>query len=121
MNNYYNNFTKELDKYNIIFNKYKDCEYNSCWRTYLWDADVERAVQGKKTLIAFRVPGATRGHIEVDDNLIIKDIVFYEDVCFSNNLGCYVKNAKEIIPKFLGTKLEVEQYEKEKCTLETGA
>lgn len=105
MNNFFNNFTKELDKYNYVYDEFKDKDYGNCWRTYLWEPDVKDAIQGKDRLIAFRVPGATRGHVKVDDNLIIQDIVFY-DTSFSN-CGCYNESVKEVIPKFLGTKLEV--------------
>lgn len=111
LNGYYNNFTEELDKYNHVYEQFKDKEYAGCWRTYLWEPDVKNAVQGKENLVAFRVPGATRGHVKVDDNLIIQDIVFYEDTCFSHNIGCYKESIKEVIPKFLGTKLEIEAWQ----------
>lgn len=105
LNRFFNNFTQELDKYNYVYDKFKDKEYGDCWKTYLWEPDVKAVLQGKDTLIAFRAPGATRGHIEVDNNLIIQDIVFY-DTSFGN-FGCYKETVKEVIPKFLGTKLEL--------------
>ena len=107
MNNYYNSFTKELDRYNLIYEEFKNKDYAECWRTYLWEHGAKNAGQVKEIVIAFRVPGATRGHIRVDKDFVIKKIEFYESTCFSKGLACYKETVREVIPKFLGTKLEV--------------
>lgn len=52
---------------------------------------------------AIRFPGATRGHILVDDNNIIQEIVFYEDTMIYGN------NINEECKKFIGVKIEVQQ------------
>lgn len=61
-----------------------------------------------KLLCAIRLPGATRGHIEVDKNNIIKEIKFYEDSCFGegkNSLSCYKKEVIKAVEKYIGQEL----------------
>lgn len=58
-------------------------------------------------LWSIRFPGATRGHVIVNKNMIIKSIVLYEDTCFGNGIGCYKESVKIITDKFIGTKLEL--------------
>ena len=41
------------------------------------------------------------------DDLIIKEIVFYESTCFSHNIGCYKESVKELIPLYIGKVLEL--------------
>ena len=86
--------------------------------TYLCYSDIEddfRYYDGvKQKHIAFRLPGATRGHIVVDENYFIKEIVFYKDTCFnSNNNGieCYKKEVVEAAnSRYLNTKLDLINY-----------
>lgn len=60
-------------------------------------------------LFSIRRPGATRGHIEVDDNDVIVDIVIYDDSGIAhdkpNNVGCYREELKEAIKKYIGCKI----------------
>lgn len=111
-----NNFTRFLDKYRI--NSIMDMEspYKEMMSTYLWGPDIEddftytNGVLSKH--IVFRLPGATRGHIVVDKDYIINDIVFYGDTCFStknNGIECYKPGvAVDAIKQFRGTKLDLE-------------
>ena len=86
LKNWYLPITDELDKYRIL----KD----SWSKTYLYGDEngVEISEYG---LIAIRVPGATRGHIKVDDNLIIQDLVIYED-SYTATWACYVPEVLEV-------------------------
>lgn len=109
LDEYYNDFTMVLDKY-IKHSDQIDKEwYNICIRTYLCLADVPDNPQ-EDFHVAFRVPGATRGHIACDKDLIIKDIVFY-DTCWGV-IGIYDESRKdemiEEANKFLNTKLNIE-------------
>lgn len=105
MNEYYNNFTAELDKYRT--DEIKNSRYEDLLRTYLWLPEVEEVRERKGKIIAFRIPGATRGCVKVDDNLIIENITFYDDTCFAKGLRCYKDDIKNVVPKLIGTKLEV--------------
>ena len=109
-NKFVNNIMIDLDNYlkPSIKKIYKEC--NFFIHSYLWRDDVNRAVEGKQNHIAFRHPGSTNGHIEVDENMIIKDIVFYNDTCYRFYKGSYRKALKE---KYIGTKLSLEEIEEE--------
>lgn len=103
-----NNLMIDLDEYlkPEIKQSYKDLDFNM--HSYLWKSEVERCLKGDLTLIAFRHPGSTNGHIEVDKNMIIKDIVFYEDTCPMFYEGDY----QSLRDKYIGTKLSVKEVEK---------
>lgn len=105
---FYCKFTEEVDKYRLPYIT-KDDDMKSMFRTYLWRTDLKACLNGSNSIIAFRSPGATRGHLvveKVDDKLIIKDIFFYEDTCFSESIGCYEESVLEIIQDFIGKELE---------------
>lgn len=107
--NIYCKFTKELDKY-FIDGILNDDFTRSMYKSYLWGDDVERCLEGEDNIIAFRAPGATRGHLKIEkvnDKLIIREIKFYEDTCFSDNIGCYKKEIEELIPSYIGKELEL--------------
>ena len=60
----------------------------------------------KNNYISFRVPGATRGGIQVINNVIV-NIVFDEEMCFGK-IGCYKRGVERYIKdKFLGTKFDL--------------
>ena len=104
-----NNMMIDLDEY--LKPSIKKVEEELGIHSYLWRDDVTRALEGKQNHIAFRHPGSTNGHIEVDENMIIKDIVFYNDTCYRFYTGSYRKALKE---KYLGTKLSTEEIEDDK-------
>ena len=56
-------------------------------------------------IICFRVPGATRGHIKLEDNIIIS-FTFYD-----TSEGCYEGNYISSVEKFVGSKLILEEVE----------
>lgn len=63
-----------------------------------------------KWYIPFRVPGATRGHIEVkpNENLWeIVDIEFYRTTAIEGetSIGCYKPEVKDLIPSFISKKI----------------
>lgn len=110
MDEYYNNFTEYLDTFIVRSDKINPDWYDFCIRTYLCLNDIPDNPT-EDFHIAFRVPGATRGHVSVDKDLIIKDIVFYHDTCWGK-VGIYNKlKQDEMIQstkdKFLGTILDL--------------
>lgn len=54
---------------------------------------------------AIRYPGATRGHIEVDDNNIIVKIKIYHDEYHTDNI--YKSTVENAMKKFIGYKFEI--------------
>lgn len=109
---YRNNFTKFLDLYRI--NKITELEppYNEMMSTYLWYPDiVNNDYEDGVKHIAFRLPGATRGHITVDKQYVIKDILFYGDTCFNtkhNGIECYkTEVVTDATKKFRDTVLDI--------------
>ena len=76
----YCEITDLLDEYLIPSHK----KY-SWLRTYLCDYDDDT--------LCIRVPGSTRGYIELEKN-VIKEINLYDDTAFSKNLGCYDEKRK---------------------------
>ena len=110
---YRNDFTQFLDEYRIDAYKNLEYPYNEMMTTYLWNTDVESPFNETEMIkhIAFRVPGATRGHIAVDRDYIIREIVFYDDTCFDamhKGIECYDKKViKAANERFLGTKLDI--------------
>ena len=83
--NYVNDFTKELDT--VLKHKAESIEFY----TYLYHYSDDTWV--------FRYPGATRGHIKIDDNNIITEIKIYKDT------NIYKPEAEEICKKYIGYKL----------------
>lgn len=110
MTEYYNNFTEALDKYIVRTDKIDQDYYDFLIRTYLCYDDIPE--KPTETFhVAFRVPGATRGHIECDKDLMITDIVFYEDTCWGK-VGIYNEDKKDemissIKQQFINTKLDI--------------
>ncbi len=111
---YYNSQTKFMDNY--LTDELK--KINEKWKfdvncTSLWYGDVFHSKGARR--IAMRVPGATRGHIEIDKNNIIIDVVFYEDVAFvedgRTNIGCYNKDIIEASKNIIGQLLDFDGYD----------
>lgn len=50
-------------------------------------------------LLAIRMPGRTVGHLEIDENKTIKEIVIYE-------FEMYPENVNELFEKFIGQTIE---------------
>lgn len=110
MIDYYNDFTQALDKYIVRSDKIDQDYYDFLIRTYICLNDVPKEPIDNFH-VAFRVPGATRGHIECDKDLMIIDIVFYEDTCWGK-VGIYdIKRKDEMISsvkqQFVNTKLDI--------------
>lgn len=87
-----NDFTKELDKHTkgVVEGAFSNYIYT------------ERLKRGEdKFLVSFRYPGATRGHLELDRNDVIKNVVIYKDT-----RDIYNDTVDEAVKKFIGYKLE---------------
>ena len=88
------------------FDTYLVCSYQSYKyiRTYLYN-DLERLENENTYRIAIRVPGATRGHIDlmrVSKNCFkIKNIEFYDNVCFGEDSYCYDKKINDYKSKYI--------------------
>jgi len=85
-----NDLTREMDTYL----DFKDTYINL--HTYIYD----HSITGKS--YGIRYPGATRGHIEVDEDNIIIDIVLYVDSCHTDKI--YKKEVWACFNKYLGMK-----------------
>ncbi len=109
MNGIVNNLMIDLDEYlkSDIKKSYRDLDFSV--HSYLWKTEVERCLKGDIVPIAFRHPGSTNGHIIVDKDMIIKDIVFYEDTC----PAFYEGNYQSLKDKYIGTKLSIEEVKEE--------
>lgn len=98
-NNYVNALTKEIDKHMLVIGR--NC--NSNIETYIYK---NRDLMHHLTL---RFLGDNIGHIKVNDDFIITNIVFYDDFCFkkSEKIYCYDDSVDEIIQLFIGKKIEL--------------
>lgn len=90
-----NDLTREMDSY--LIDTIKELEYIGS--TYIC---YEIPINNKW---AIRFPGATRGHLEVDDNMIIIDIKLYDDNYNTDKI--YKNNVRECFDKYIGMKLEI--------------
>lgn len=90
-NTYINEITDTLNEYLLPELQDMIKYYDKSVGTYL--------VIHSNNIICFRVPGATRGHIELKNN-IIKDFIFYDT---SNE--CYIGDYKLSVDKYIGSKL----------------
>lgn len=102
-NEYYGEITKFIDRYLISEADKRMMEQGYCLGTYLWGLEQYDDFKGT----AFRFPGATRGHIELDDNNVITAIKFYGDTCFGEARlnPLYDRKIENDIKVFLGKKL----------------
>lgn len=109
MKDVHNKLTEELDKY--LIKEILKSPYMNLHRTYLYGPDIERYFKGKDNRIVFRVPGATRGQIVLDNEDTIIRIDFIEDTCFNKTYGCYTRNVIKVRDKFIGTKLNPDEFQ----------
>lgn len=85
---YTNDLTRDMDSYLKRPNEHM--------QTYIYD----HSLTGKTW--AIRYPGATRGHIEVDENNIITDIVLYKDSYRTDKI--YKEEVWSCFEKYIGMK-----------------
>lgn len=82
-----NDLTREMDTFLTMSNEY--------FETYLYDK-----CQNKWPI---RYPGATRGHVEVNEDDVIIDIKLYDDKYHTD--GIYKPEVRDIFKKYIGMKL----------------
>lgn len=118
---YYNAITITIDEYNIYMKREKTRSVDNIWSTYLYDVKgeledgleyydhlLQKKVNREKILIPFRVPGATRGHIELDKDHIVTGIKFYEDTSFGGAIDpVYKRDVVKAVEKFIGYKIVI--------------
>lgn len=106
MSEYTNSFTELLDEWRIQSIKDLDEQWGfkfDAFYLYMSEKELQMMKDGswKEDTIAFRLPGATRGHIYVDANLMIRDVIFYDDVCFKSKslhkIYCLEEGVKDVI------------------------
>lgn len=86
-----NDLTREMDSY-VTMNV-------SSFNTYIYDAKNDN---GDFYSYAIRYPGATRGHIELNEENIITNIKLYD-----STKDIYRKEVEDILKKYIGMKLSV--------------
>ena len=90
---YINNLTKEMDTYL----KYKS--------PYTFGTYLCGKYQGR---CAIRYPGATRGHIKVDENEVIIEIVLYKGENYDTS-EIYESNVEECFEKYIGMRIVINE------------
>ncbi|KQC91323.1 hypothetical protein [Clostridium perfringens] len=86
-----NDLTREIDNY--LKDDYRNDKYD-IFNTYIYDHSIDGVNW------AIRYPGATRGGISVDKNMIITDIRLN-----TNEDSIYKSEVKTILNKYIGMKL----------------
>lgn len=111
---YVNDITRCMDEY--IIDKpeeqswWKDGDYAP--KTYMCDVKLKRP-QGNygDYIIGIRKPGSTRGHIRVDCEYKILEIVIYKDYIsgehIPNTAAGYELEVREAVKKFIGSTIKV--------------
>jgi len=87
-----NDLTREMDKH-LLYSF--DIPH---WNTYIYRH------RNRKNALDIRYPGATRGHIVVNNNMI-------ERIRFYNTADIYKPSVKEAVQKYIGAKLVFESEE----------
>lgn len=64
-------------------------------------------------LYDIRLPGASRGHIRVDENNIITELYFAEDRCFGPVFNCFLPEMKKLKEKYIGYQVMIPEGEKD--------
>lgn len=95
MNEYIGALTKEMDDY------LKRNTFDMHTYAYFHDSDIDLIERGIKDKIALRYPGATIGHIKVTKDLIIEEIVLYNDNFFKP----YNPEVVEVFDKYINKKI----------------
>ena len=93
-----NDITREMDKHLI-----KDFS-NIGWNTYIYERRL------KKNVLTLRYPGATKGRIEVDDNMVVVDVIIYEPA--EGEESIYKETAEKAVRQFIGSKITFKNGEK---------
>lgn len=97
--------TYEMDKFLLFENEEQREQIKDIYSTYI----VVHSEENNKTTLCFRVPGSTRGYIELDSDNRIKKIEFYEDQCFGR-LKCYKREIVDYITnRYMGYKISFEK------------
>ena len=94
------NLTRELDKY-LIF------DYHKHFFSYLWGYTSGIEID-EYNRVVIRVPGASRGYVQVDSDLIIQKVVIYAD-SIDSPWRCYKKEVLKILDAWVGKKLVIEK------------
>jgi hypothetical protein len=107
---FYCEITNKLDNFNKCIQDI-DYEYRNIMRTYIMPPEDMCG----KVMIPIRVPGATRGHIEViADNKYWKvtEVKLYEDsaIIGISNIGCYEPEVLNILSEFNGMLINFHEY-----------
>lgn len=102
----YGDLCCEMTEY---FDKYiPNRKQHSWYKSYLFN-DIGTFSNKELCRIPLRVPGATRGCIDLErvnkNQFIIMDIHFYEDTCFGN-IGCYDRAIIKASQKYIGKMLD---------------
>lgn len=103
--------TNHLDEYQGFDYDNDHLEFKNVMRTYMMTPDV----YDNKTLIPLRVPGATRGHIEVIPHngfwkVIEVELYDSSTIIGISNIGCYKPEVKSILDEFKGILIDFKQY-----------
>jgi len=102
--------TDRLDEFRIdkIF---EDSDFKDVMRTYMMIPEEHSG----HWFIPIRVPGATRGHIEVTPSngyWKVVEVKLYEETSIypRSNIGCYKPEVKNILSEFIGINIDLKEY-----------
>lgn len=104
LNDYENEITAEMDKHLV-----KECK-EMLAKGYGSGSYIHSHINPNSMVLRF--PGATRGHIEFDNEMVILKIVLYPDKCFGK-LGCYKPSVRYAVQKYVGSKIVIKKKEVE--------
>lgn len=104
---YYNDLVRDLDAHlsdSWTMAVHQGYTFGSCFWIDGAVAGYEYPHSPGKYLVAFRFPGATRGHIAIDrETGIITDVVFYETAYDpKGKVACYKESVTEVRDKWIG-------------------
>lgn len=66
-------------------------------------------LEGERNIMVIRFPGATRGAVEFDDDMIITDIHLYDTAFENTSVSCYKPSVAEAVKPFIGMKIVLER------------
>ena len=90
---YTNDLTKEMDTYRKFKTVYT-------FKTYIYDK--------YKDMYPIRFPVATIGHIRVDENEIITEIILYKGESYDTS-KIYESNVEECFEKYIGMRIVIDE------------
>lgn len=98
---YRNNFTKECDKFLLTRWANTVRDYSLHTEFYIDGYDM---LQGHDTyVVAFRFPGATRGHVAIDrDSGLVREVKFYDTAYEQEGIACYKPEIQSLVLKWEG-------------------